>query len=163
MKWAKNKQGFTIVELLIVVVVIGILAAITIVAYNGITASARDAERLAEMKSIEKALELYHIDNGGYPNCNNTLHAAGDPRNGCFMDSIESSLVPKYMSQLPKDPINSGNDRYRYAVGYRKYSETCQTGDDSDNYITGMRLETESTTVCGWVSGYYTYLGGSSN
>ncbi len=60
------KSGFTIVELLIVIVVIAILAAISIVAYNGIQQRARDSQRSAEMASIEKALQLYYIDNGGW-------------------------------------------------------------------------------------------------
>ncbi|MCA9336117.1 prepilin-type N-terminal cleavage/methylation domain-containing protein, partial [Candidatus Saccharibacteria bacterium] len=48
--WAKNKKtGFTIVELLIVIVVIAILAAITIVAYNGIQQRSRDSIRKSDL------------------------------------------------------------------------------------------------------------------
>jgi prepilin-type N-terminal cleavage/methylation domain-containing protein len=67
--WAKNKQqiGFTIVELLIVIVVVAILAAITIVAYNGIQSRARDAERSQDIISIQKVVELYYTDKGVYP------------------------------------------------------------------------------------------------
>lgn len=66
--WAKQKQtGFTIVELLIVIVVIGILAAITIVAYNGIQQRAKEAERQSDITAVAKALELYYVDNGRYP------------------------------------------------------------------------------------------------
>ena len=159
-----KKKGFTIVELLIVVVVIGILASIVTVAYSGITQSARDSKRQADMKSIESALELYHIDNGGYPTCANVTYVPGAALNGCFMDSIAPSLVPQYMASLPMDPINSGNDRYRYAVGYKKTSATGFNGSQTDNFITGMKLETVSTLVAGWTSpAYYTYLGGSSN
>jgi prepilin-type N-terminal cleavage/methylation domain-containing protein len=64
--WAKQ-TGFTIVELLIVIVVIGILAAITIVAYNGIQQRGRDAQRKSDLVQIAKALELYRVDKGGYP------------------------------------------------------------------------------------------------
>lgn len=75
--WAKNKmqqlsrnsaaRGFTIVELLIVIVVIAILAAITITAFNGIQARGRDNARIAKIRSIAKALDLYYVDNGRYP------------------------------------------------------------------------------------------------
>lgn len=66
--WAKNKQiGFTIVELLIVIVVIAILAAITIVAYNGIQNRANDTAIQNDLKSLAKKLELYNVDNGVYP------------------------------------------------------------------------------------------------
>jgi prepilin-type N-terminal cleavage/methylation domain-containing protein len=60
MQWAKNKHtGFTIVELLIVVVVIAILAAITIVAYSGIQQQARDSVRKSDAAAIAKTLKLW--------------------------------------------------------------------------------------------------------
>lgn len=67
--WAKNKQqsGFTIVELLIVIVVIGILAAITIVAYNGIQAKASDTRMKSIASQIEKALLLWNTDSNVPP------------------------------------------------------------------------------------------------
>ena len=66
--WAKHKQsGFTIVELLIVIVVIAILAAISIVAYNGIQQRARDSERQSDINTMQKQLELFYTDRGYYP------------------------------------------------------------------------------------------------
>jgi prepilin-type N-terminal cleavage/methylation domain-containing protein len=63
-----NKQsGFTIVELLIVIVVIGILAAITIVAYNGIQARANNAARISEAQQLAKVLSIYRTNNDQYP------------------------------------------------------------------------------------------------
>lgn len=67
MKRRVAHSGFTIVELLIVIVVIAVLAAITIVAFNGMQARARDAARIDKIKHIAKAIELYKIDNGRYP------------------------------------------------------------------------------------------------
>lgn len=67
MSFTKKTAGFTIVELLIVIVVIGILAAITIVAFNGVQARSRDTARITKVKDIAKALELYKVDNGRYP------------------------------------------------------------------------------------------------
>lgn len=162
--WVKQK-GFTIVELLIVIVVIGILAAITIVAYNGVQQRARDAERRSEMASVEKALQMYFIDNASYPTCSNTVYVPGTASGSCHLSSIASSLVPKYMNSLPTDPLNSGNDVYQYAYGYRKQGATSFTGDQSNNFITGMHLETQSGNVNGgWVTpNYYNYLGGSGN
>ena len=67
-RWAPQKQsGFTIVELLIVIVVIAILAAVTIVAYNGIQARAQQARVASEMNATTKKLELYNVDNTLYP------------------------------------------------------------------------------------------------
>jgi len=63
----KQNKGFTIVELLIVIVVIGILAAITIVAYNGIQNRAKIASIQSDLTSASKKLKLYQVDNNGYP------------------------------------------------------------------------------------------------
>lgn len=70
--WDKQKAGgFTIVELLVVIVVIAILATITIVAYNGIQQRARDSRRVQDLAMLSKATKLYAIDNGGdYANTN---------------------------------------------------------------------------------------------
>jgi len=67
--WVRQKQsGFTIVELLIVIVVIGILAAITIVAFNGIRSRAVTAAINADLASTSKAIKLYQADNSdNYP------------------------------------------------------------------------------------------------
>jgi len=63
----KTINGFTIVELLIVIVVIAILAAISVIAYNGIQSRARDNDRINDMNVIKKSLALFYIDNGYYP------------------------------------------------------------------------------------------------
>ena len=62
----RKQPGFTIVELLIVIVVIGILAAITIVAYNGIQQRARDTARKSDLAQIAKGLQIYNIDKGDF-------------------------------------------------------------------------------------------------
>lgn len=63
----KQQKGFTIVELLIVIVVIAILAAITIVAFNGIQDRARVAATTSEASQVAKKLKLYRVENGAFP------------------------------------------------------------------------------------------------
>src|SRR5690606_35509923 len=63
----QKRSGFTIVELLIVIVVIAILAAISVVAYTGVQARAKDSQRHQDIKIIAKALEMYYIDHGSLP------------------------------------------------------------------------------------------------
>lgn len=66
--WAhKQKNGFTIVELLIVIVVIAILAAITVVAYNGIQARAKSTQLQSKLNGVYKKIEAYNAEFGSYP------------------------------------------------------------------------------------------------
>jgi prepilin-type N-terminal cleavage/methylation domain-containing protein len=61
------QKGFTIVELLIVIVVIGILAALVITTYNGIQQKGRNTERTTDLKAVQGQLEAYYASNGRYP------------------------------------------------------------------------------------------------
>lgn len=63
----RTQQGFTIVELLIVIVVIGILAALVITTYNGIQEKGRNTERTTDLKALQGQLEAYYASNGRYP------------------------------------------------------------------------------------------------
>jgi prepilin-type N-terminal cleavage/methylation domain-containing protein len=63
----RNNKGFTIVELLVVIIVIGILALITITAFNGVTQSARDSNREADIKAVHGQLEAFFATSGRYP------------------------------------------------------------------------------------------------
>lgn len=63
----RNNHGFTIVELLIVIVVIGILAALVLNSFAGVQERARDTERRTDLNSVSTQLEVYYNDNGGYP------------------------------------------------------------------------------------------------
>lgn len=67
MRTVTKQPGFTIVELLIVIVVIGILAAITIVAYSGVQTRARTAEKVSDVAAVMKQLEMFYVDKGYYP------------------------------------------------------------------------------------------------
>lgn len=67
MKRTLESPGFTIVELLIIIVVIGILAAITIVAYNSVQNRANDAAVQSDLGNAARQLEMYRADHGNYP------------------------------------------------------------------------------------------------
>jgi general secretion pathway protein G len=62
-----TQKGFTIVELLIVIVVIGILAALVITTYNGIQQKGRNTERTTDLKALQGQLEAYYAQKGSYP------------------------------------------------------------------------------------------------
>ena len=75
-----TKQGFTIVELLIVVIVIAVLASITSSAFNGVQNRSRNSARYSEMKAWDKTLKLYKATYGDYPStlAANTLYCLGE-------------------------------------------------------------------------------------
>lgn len=113
MGWpAKAKRGFTIVELLIVIVIIGILTAVVIVAYNGIQDRARNAVRLSDIKTAERLLEVYFAQNGEYPKTTNNPQSnwkAADVRtdNNCTNGSSQSDWIPG-MTMLPQSDQSGG-------------------------------------------------------
>jgi prepilin-type N-terminal cleavage/methylation domain-containing protein len=80
-----SNQGFTIVELLIVVVVIAILAAITIVSYNGITSRANASSAKSTAASLQKKIELYNTEVGNYPV--NLTDLSGDSSKSYYVSS----------------------------------------------------------------------------
>ncbi len=103
----QRNQGFTIVELLIVIVVIGILAALVITTYSGIQAKGRDSQRSADIATIVTQLEAYKSDKGNYPSLTqlNTAtfrasdmksldgEALADPSNPCNPATASNCVV----------------------------------------------------------------------
>ena len=63
----RKETGFTIVELLIVIIVIGILAALVLVTFTGVQQKARNTERTTDVKAIASHLEVYYANQGYYP------------------------------------------------------------------------------------------------
>lgn len=76
--WQRKQTGFTIVELLIVIVVIAILAAITIVAYNGIQQQAKDSVIISTVDGWEKVLRMAAVNNNAMPLVGSCLGRPGD-------------------------------------------------------------------------------------
>src|SRR5574344_649626 len=62
-----KRKGFTLIELLVVIAIIGILATLAIVSLTTARSSSRDAKRIADLKQLQTALELYYNDYGSYP------------------------------------------------------------------------------------------------
>lgn len=82
-RWMDNKnrsdQGFTLVEILIVIVVIGILAAIGVISYSGVQRNARDTAIKADLIKISDAVKLKSLDDNSTPVGGSTSALVGDP------------------------------------------------------------------------------------
>lgn len=61
------KKGFTLIELLVVIAIIGILSTLAVVSLTSARARARDSRRIADIRNVQSALELYFTDNSAYP------------------------------------------------------------------------------------------------
>jgi prepilin-type N-terminal cleavage/methylation domain-containing protein len=112
----KSSKGFTIVELLIVIVVIGVLAAITIVAYNGVQTRARNTQTISVISSYQKALMLYGADQTGYPSvttgvCLGAGYSSGHCWIGANGDYYENTtfddLLKPYLPAKPSMPTTA--------------------------------------------------------
>jgi prepilin-type N-terminal cleavage/methylation domain-containing protein len=131
--WERKQKGFTIVELLIVVVVIAILATITIVSFNGIQARARDTNRIENVQAIAKAIELYKVDKGQYPaisdaySAESTCGSQTENWGHCDRWKLLSDEITPYMRLDPTSlsAVTTGNYSYRY---------TSQSGDNFQSY-----------------------------
>jgi len=73
----RSKNGFTLIELLVVIAIIGILASIILASLNSARVKSRDARRIADLKEIQLALELYFNSNSAYPTTLGALVTGG--------------------------------------------------------------------------------------
>ena len=108
----KFEAGFTIVELLIAIVIIGILAAIVIVAYNGIQERARNSRRISDIKAVQKIIEVYSIQNGEYPKTSNDTPANWHSTDvqtddNCANGSSQADWIPNVSQKLPQSDSNN--------------------------------------------------------
>lgn len=96
-------RGFTLIELIIVIAIIGVIASVIIASLDAARARSRDATRIAQLKEVEKALEHYYSDRGTYPTTGGNWRGTTA---GCYTyaSTLESALVPNYISVIPKDP-----------------------------------------------------------
>ncbi len=103
----KRSRGFTIVELLIVIVVIGILAAITIVAFNGIQDRSRAAALKSDLTQVNKQLKLFQADNGRYPATVSTdCSASPDSATNKCLKVSSGNTISSYNSPSSGDNFN---------------------------------------------------------
>lgn len=120
----KKGKGFTIVEVLVVIVIIAILFTVIFVAVGDIRMKARNTKRESDMGQVNKALQLYQNEEENYP--------VGNYGN---LDV----LVPNYIGELPKDPFDSTVDGcdyyYTYSSDGTTYTLTYHTEPTDDCFL----------------------------
>ena len=162
MSMKKSRQsGFTIVELLIVIVVIGILAALVIVTFSGIQQKARDTKRQTDVKALHSQLEAFFAQNGGgYPILADVNTAAWRTTNMKGLDPAalcDPSAADQTDCALVAAPAAEGYAYQTWAAdGTTACTGTAGNGDVCDKYTLTATLE-------GTINGEATYVKSSLN
>lgn len=152
-------KGFTIVELLIVIVVISILALLVITTYSGIQQKARNSKRQTDIQAIQTQLEAFFSQNGYYPSLK-------DLQTGTSTDnSSNSTWVATNMKSLDQnaltDPSNPKNSKYLQSSPQAKWYSYQVTKSDGttacEDDDTQCAQYTLTATYEGTVNGSSTY------
>lgn len=115
----KNSQGFTLVELMVVISIIGLLSTALYASFGESKALARDKVRMATMSEVQLALQLYKNQNGRYPEgCNGANRWSANVKSGIYKCTDPTKdfiigLVPDFLPELPKDPLFDSSDDFQ--------------------------------------------------
>ncbi len=115
------KQGFTFIEILVVTVLIGVLAALIVVSYTYSLRNSRDARRKADLQNLQVALEAYKQAYGTYP-------------------PALSELLPDYINQQPLDPKTGAGYTYEYNSATGTYTIEAALENNDDPYVVSQPL-----------------------
>lgn len=98
----RDRAGFTLIEIMVVIVILGLLAALVVPKLVGRTEEAKKTQSRIQIKNLQQALELFKLDNGFYPATDQGLEA--------LVRAPEGGRTPKnyrkggYIERVPKDP-----------------------------------------------------------
>lgn len=154
-KELQSQRGFTIVELLIVIVVIGILAAIVIVAYNGIQNSARTQGANSAASNMQKKIEAYNAAAGTYPtsstagtasNFNTLLNSRSESKLGDLAAGTPSATNGQETVQIEYCNAPVGAQAIR--IGYWNYGSNA-LAVDADRKV----IQISDTLCTGYAAG----------
>ena len=132
----KTSRGFTLIELLVVIAIIGILSSVVLASLNTARSKARDARRVADLKQLQLALELYYDANRNYP----------------VAISVANLVTPGYIAAISTDP--STGAAYSYAANGPAGTNTCSsyhlgaTLENTTNSALSADADAAATSLC---------------
>ena len=152
------KKGFTIVELIVVMGIIGLLAAAAVVSYSSQQASARDTRRFEDVRKISDSLEFYYEDNGKYASAkthakDTSIGTSNTVATDWATNSDLRGIVSAgYIDSLPIDPINSADYYYQFVLennlqGYLIEAVRLEKKPGNANGGTTFTLKSNSPTL----------------
>ncbi|NKI74123.1 type II secretion system protein GspG [Dickeya sp. CFBP 2040] len=118
------QQGFTLLEVMVVIVIIGLMATLVLPNIMGSKQRANIQKAKADISAIENALEMYHLDHNRFPEQSEGLSALTE---GAGKENSEN-LSSSYIRDLPKDPW--GHDYYYANPGRHKDVDVYSSGPD---------------------------------
>lgn len=143
-------EGFTLIEVLIVVSIIGLLSSVVLVGLGGFRARGADARRLADLRQVQNALELYYAKNGAYP-----VVSCTDFSSKTCWDGLESTLVGAGVgvSNIANDPNPSQSYVYastgqNYTLGAKLQGQDPSLNDDLDIDPNGTDVSCADPVYC---------------
>ncbi len=150
-----SESGFTLLEILVVIVIIGVLAGVVMVSVSNARSKSRDAKRAADIRQTITALDQFLIQHGTYPTGTASVAAGGTAMdNTNTFNGSEEPFVPNYLPMIPSSPkpadgncaseTQRGGNVYWYeapADGL-SYSLTFCLGRNTSAWSAGMRIAT---------------------
>lgn len=150
-KLKKNQEGFSVIELLIVLVVIGILAAIVVATYSGIQAKSRNTTRQKDIKALQTQLESFFSNNGYYPSLNN-LNSASWRKDNLPNLNVDTMIDPSSHQNTENVQLSTSPEAKVFS-----YQVTDSNGNSCEKVDTNCAKYTLTATYEGSVNGAKTF------
>ena len=141
----QKSKGFTIVELLIVIVVIAILATLVIVTFTGIQQKARDSKRQTDVDALDSHLEAFYANNGYYPTITDLTTPAWISANMKGFDP--NALTDPKGSTITGNAPASGTYAYSYVTQGCTTSSPSSSSNECTSFVLTAELESGGTFV----------------
>ena len=138
----KRQSGFTIVELLIVIVVIGILATLVIVTFTGIQQKARDTKRKTDLGALQSTLENYYGSNNTYPTLADINSSTWRTAN---LKGFDANALQDPKGNAQTVAATASATQYGYAVTPSGCDDTAGAANPCTNYTLTANLESGGT------------------
>lgn len=149
----QTRKGFTLVEILIVVAIIGILASVAIVGLGPVQRRGRDTRRISDMRNAQTALELYFSKCGYYPgSAESGTTCTGGYTAAASYSAMATSITGSNLgvSKMPDDPLSGQNYIY-CSSGPARYIVGAKLEDSSNQALTDPARVTDTcgSVTCG--------------
>jgi prepilin-type N-terminal cleavage/methylation domain-containing protein len=153
----RKRRGFTLVEIMLSILVIGILSATVLVLIQGPQAAARDSRRQSDISQIGKSLQAYYLTHNTYPQ-SEEISLENDEESAEFAQAMRTG---SYLSIVPEDPSYTagGEYTYRYISTTSNSYTLCAKAESKEGYycvspeFSGVSQEDSVPMFAGWGGG----------